>query len=82
MTTYAIEALHRDEGTIVVFEGWRVALQDGPERPWGEPPLEPDTTTYLIAVDHRMAQDIILDLEGGEKPIIFAEGWQIVGTLA
>jgi hypothetical protein len=75
MNTYAVEAVHRDEGSIVVFEGWEL----GQTRRLDRRPH--DTTTYLIAVGHRMAQAIVDDLEGGEPVIVFAENWQIVGTI-
>lgn len=82
MTTYAIEALHRDEGTVVLFEGWKVpqraveAVQDGQDVT-----VYTDTASYLIAVDHRFAQDLVLALEEGEVPIVEAEDWQIMGTV-
>jgi len=67
MTTYAVEAVHSDQGTIVVFEGWLFNRED--------------TTTYLVAVDHRMAQAIVDDLGDGEPVIVEAEDWQIVGSV-
>ena len=71
-SNYALTAIHRDEGSIVVFEGWRVP-RDGEPR---------DSRTYLIAVDHRMARDLYEVIQAGEAPVAQAEEWQIVGSLA
>jgi hypothetical protein len=73
MNTYAIEALHRDEGTVVLFEGHA----DPQPGEGGDVPLG----KVLIAVDHRMAQAIVNALWDGEPVIVEVEDWQIVGTV-
>lgn len=73
-----VNALVRDEGTVVVFEatevvpsplmsGLSVAYLTGRER------------TRLLVVDHRMAQDIVDALENGPWPVyVEAEPWQLL----
>ena len=61
-----LHAIVADEGTIVLFRGLCNDLQ----RP----------VAVLVAVDHRMAQSIALELSAGFLPVVAAEGWQILGS--
>jgi len=63
----ALDALNRDEGTVVVFEGFD--------------PAHPDTGRYLVAFDHRSAQDILAMIEQGEAPVCQVESWQMLGRI-
>lgn len=63
----ALDALNRDEGTIVVFEGFD--------------PSERSSTRYLVAVDHRFAADILAAIEEGDAPVVHVEAWQLLGTI-
>jgi thioredoxin reductase len=74
MNRYEITAVHRDEGSVVLFEG-----QADPEV--GETGSV-QVGRVLIAVDHRPAQDLVSALENGDEPVfVTVEPWQIVGTL-
>lgn len=63
----ALYALNRDEGTIVVFEAFDPATR-------GE-------KHYLVAVEHRAAQDLVDTIEAGEAPVCEIEAWQILGRI-
>lgn len=63
----ALDALNRDEGTIVVFEGFD--------------PANPEANRYLVAVEHRAAQDLVDAIEAGETPECEVETWQILGRI-
>lgn len=61
---YRIVAPHIDEGSVVVFRSIRVS----------------DGAHCLIAVDHRMAQDIVEALLSEVEVIAYAEPWQVTGS--
>ncbi len=57
-----VDTLIADQGTVVVFTG-----------------LDPeDGRRLVIAVDHRMAQDIVDAIDDGPVPT-FVELWQVLG---
>lgn len=64
----ALDAVNRDEGTVVVFEGFD--------------PSNPAPNRYLVAVDHRMARDLAAAIDEGAAPVCEVEPWQIVGRIA
>lgn len=68
-----VDGVIRQEGSIVVFEGFEVDSPDGMAEY-----LDPNTRVH-IAVDHREAQALINEIDEDVSPIAVIESWQLIG---